>query len=168
MGALSNIHEDGFASVAFHSFPSTLKWDAYGGGDYGPNFFGYAMGSGAYLVQTKDFGWQGFGGTVSQKNGQVQIVPKDSFRKRVYLAPLGLFLTLDAGTFESVAYGLKSKHVSVVLSAGSAITTKARLRLETSAAGHVDYVAPGFERDADAYTVPLGESTVTLTLRPKL
>jgi hypothetical protein len=168
MGALSNIHEDGFASVAFHSFPSTLKWDAYGGGDYGPNFFGHAMGSGAYLVQTKDFGWQGFGGTVSQKNGQVQIVPKDSFRKRVYLAPLGLFLTLDAGTFESVAYELKSKNVSVVLSAGSAITTKARLRLETSAAGHVAYVAPGFERDADAYTVRLGESTVTLTLRPKL
>jgi Family of unknown function (DUF5695) len=30
------------ASVAFHSFPSTLKWDPYSG-DYGPNFFGHAF-----------------------------------------------------------------------------------------------------------------------------
>jgi hypothetical protein len=29
MGALSNIDQEGFASVAFHSFPSTLKWDGY-------------------------------------------------------------------------------------------------------------------------------------------
>jgi hypothetical protein len=36
MGALSNIDREGFASAAFHSFPSTLKWDAYSG-DYGPN-----------------------------------------------------------------------------------------------------------------------------------
>jgi hypothetical protein len=34
MGALSNIDQEGFASVAFHSFPSTLKWDGYSG-DYG-------------------------------------------------------------------------------------------------------------------------------------
>ena len=42
LGALTNIDQAGFASVAFHSFPSTLKWDAYSG-DYGPNFFGHAL-----------------------------------------------------------------------------------------------------------------------------
>ncbi|HSD46623.1 MAG TPA: DUF5695 domain-containing protein, partial [Pyrinomonadaceae bacterium] len=42
MGALSNIDQEGFASVAFHSFPSALKWDPYTG-DYGPNFFGHAL-----------------------------------------------------------------------------------------------------------------------------
>ena len=44
MGALTNIDQEGFASAAFHSFPSTLKWDGYSG-DYGPNFFGHAFKS---------------------------------------------------------------------------------------------------------------------------
>ena len=39
MGALTNIDLEGFASVAFHSFPSTLKWDPYSG-IMAPNFFG--------------------------------------------------------------------------------------------------------------------------------
>ncbi|HQX83464.1 MAG TPA: DUF5695 domain-containing protein, partial [Vicinamibacterales bacterium] len=29
MGALTNIDQEGFASVAFHAFPESLKWDAY-------------------------------------------------------------------------------------------------------------------------------------------
>ncbi len=49
MGALTNIDREGFASVAFHSFPSTLKWDAYSG-DYGPNFFGHALNTATYLI----------------------------------------------------------------------------------------------------------------------
>jgi hypothetical protein len=31
MGAISNIDQEGFGSAAFHSFPSTLSWDAYSG-----------------------------------------------------------------------------------------------------------------------------------------
>jgi len=35
--------------VAFHSFPSALKWDAYSG-DYGPNFFGHAFNTATYVI----------------------------------------------------------------------------------------------------------------------
>lgn len=129
MGAISNIDQDGFASAAFHSFPSTLKWDAYSG-DYGPNFFGHAFNVGAYLVKTKDFGWQAFGGDASPKAGWVTITPRDSFRQRVFIAPAALFLTLDAGTFDSVAYNPGTGEVRVKLSPTTPITQTARLRIE--------------------------------------
>ena len=61
MGSLSNLGQDGFPSMAFHSFPDTMKWDAISG-DYGLNFFGHAYNAATYLVNHPDFGWQSFGG----------------------------------------------------------------------------------------------------------
>ena len=52
--------------MAFHSFPSTLKWDAYSG-DYGPNFFGHAFNTATYLINHPEFGWQSFGGNLRRK-----------------------------------------------------------------------------------------------------
>ena len=54
MGALTNIDQDGFASVAFHSYPNRLRWDAYSG-DYGPNFFGHAVNAATYIINHPDF-----------------------------------------------------------------------------------------------------------------
>src|SRR6185312_10838336 len=99
---LSNVDREGFASAAFHSFPSTLKWDAYSG-DYGPNFFGLAWNTGAYLVKTPNFGWQAFGGDVVKSGAEVRISPQDASRTRVFIAPAHLLLTLDSGTFQSVS-----------------------------------------------------------------
>lgn len=152
MGAISNIDEGGFASAAFHSFPSTLKWDAYSG-DYGPNFFGHAYNIGTYLVETEDFGWQAFGGDVSVAGDEVTITPRDSFRKRVYLAPVGLYLTLDSGQFESVVFDSESGEVSVVLASGAGV---ARLVVSVPAEGRPGYRVDGsFAEEAGAYRVPL-------------
>ena len=152
MGALSNIHQDGFASVAFHSYPDTLKWDAFGGGDYGPNFFGLAQNTAAYLVNTPDFGWQAFGADVSSKGGWVTVRPRDSFRTRVYLAPVGLYLTLDSGTFASVSFNPTTRTVRATIEAAGG---PARLRVETTAAGMSTYEPVGsYATDAGAYTIP--------------
>ncbi len=170
MGALSNIHEDGFASVAFHSYPNTLKWDAYGGGDYGPNFFGMAQNTAAYLVEMKDFGWQAFGGNVKRAANTVSLTPTDAFRTRVYLAPVGLYLTLDAGTFESVEYDIRKHSVRVILSPKTDVTTVARLRIEQPAriSGLGRYtVAGAFQSDAGALSIPLSQSTTTIQLKLK-
>src|SRR5204863_118565 len=101
-GSISNIDQEGFASAAFHSFPDTLKWDAYSG-DYGPNFLGHALNTGAFLVNHPNFGWQAFGGLVI-KADTISIVfsVRDTMRRRVYIAPLGTLFTLDAGAFDSV------------------------------------------------------------------
>lgn len=166
MGSLSNIDQEGFASAAFHSFPSTLKWDAYSG-DYGPNFFGHAFNTGTYLVQTKDFGWQAFGGEVSKAGDQVRVVPKDSFRQRVYLAPAGLFLTLDAGTFEAVDYDPKTGEVKISLSPAAAATPNARLRVELPARGASGGTyAPksDLRQEAGAFVIPLSAASTTVEL----
>src|SRR6185369_1992352 len=132
MGALSNIDQEGFASVAFHSYPSTLKWDAYSG-DYGPNFFGHAINTATYLINHPEFGWQSFGGNVTVKGDWIKVEPLDSFRRRVYLAPVGLWLTLDAGTFETVEVNSRTNAVRVALSPSSTFTPDARLRIEQPA-----------------------------------
>jgi len=132
VGALSNIDREGFASAAFHSFPDTLKWDAYSG-DYGPNFFGHAMNSATYIVNHAEFGWQSFGGNVQVKGDLVKVVPLDSLRQRIYVAPFGLWLTLDARQFSEIEINRRTNSVRVGLSPKTLTTKEARLRIEQPA-----------------------------------
>ena len=169
MGALSNIDREGFASAAFHSFPSTLKWDPYSG-DYGPNFFGHAFNIATYVVNHPEFGWQAFGGNVSVGGNWVKVQPLDSFRKRVYIAPLGLWLTLDAGTFEGVAINTKSNLVRLTFARADAFTLNARLRVQQPAKiAQIGTYAPrqSFVNERDAFTILLGRSTTTIELEPQ-
>jgi len=157
MGALTNIDQDGFASVAFHSFPSTLKWDAYSG-DYGPNFYGHAFTTGTYLINHPEFGWQAFGGNLKHAGDWIKVQPLDSFRTRFYIATKGLWLTLDSGTMSSVELNTRTNAIRIGLSGATANTTQARLRIEQTAklVGVGIYQPRGsvmFERDA--YSVPL-------------
>jgi hypothetical protein len=132
MGALTNIDAEGFPSAAFHSYPWNLRWDTYIG-DYGPNFFGHAVTTGTYVINHPEYGWQAFGGNVSTSAGWVTVQVRDSFRRRIYIAPLGLYLTLDAGTFDSVAINPATKAVRVTLSPADPFTPDARLRIEQPA-----------------------------------
>jgi hypothetical protein len=168
MGALSNIDQEGFASAAFHSFPSTLKWDAYSG-DYGPNFFGHAFNVATYVVDHPEFGWQSFGGNIRVVGNWANVQPLDSFRKRVYVAPLGLWLTLDAGTFEKISINTRTRVVRVTLSAADAFTPNARLRVQQPATiAGVGAYSPrqNFVIERGAFTIPLRRSTTVVELVP--
>jgi hypothetical protein len=155
MGALSNIDREGFASAAFHSFPDTLKWDGYSG-DYGPNFFGHAMNSATYVVDHKDFGWQAFGGNVRAQGDLVKITPLDSMRRRVYLAPFGLWLDLDAGQFAGIEINRRTKAVRVGLAPKNPTTKEARLRIEQpSKLGGMFRPAKPLKFEREAFTLPL-------------
>ena len=166
MGALSNIDQEGFASVAFHSFPSTLKWDGYSG-DYGPNFFGHAFNTATYIVNHPEFGWQAFGGNVKVERDWVRVQPVDSFRMRVYIAPRGLWLTLDAGTFESVEVNTRTNAIRIGLSPQTSNTAEARLHLEQPAkpSGVGTYhPRQQFRFERDGYTIPLGKTVKWIDL----
>ncbi|HLK56813.1 MAG TPA: DUF5695 domain-containing protein [Chthonomonadaceae bacterium] len=157
MGALTNIDQEGFASAAFHSFPFTLKWDAYSG-DYGPNFFGHALNTATYVIHSPEWGWQSFGGNVAVHGDWVKVQPRDSFRMRVYVAPRGLWLTLDAGTFESVEVNSKTHTVRVGLAPATPFTLQARLCVEQPAkVNGVGAYHPiqKLTQERGAYTVPL-------------
>ncbi|RYX82650.1 hypothetical protein EON83_18295 [bacterium] len=156
MAPLSNIDQEGFASVAFHSFPTTMKWDAYTG-DYGPNFFGYAINAATYLIDHPQFGWQSFGGNVAKNGDWVTVQPRDAIRQRIYLAPRGLLVTLDGGTFDSLQYNTRTHAVRVVLSATS-VSKSTVLRVEQPAkvAGVKTYTPrQNLKRDRLGYSVPL-------------
>jgi len=169
MGAISGIDQEGFASAAFHSYPDKMLFDPYTG-DYGPNFFGHAWATSSYLVHDKEFGWQSFGGNLQSDATSVELKPLDSLRQRVYLAPLGLWLTLDAGTFESVRMmtGAKLGQVVVKLSPRDAYTPAAHLRIEQPAAvAGIGQIQPATSLTVErgAYLVTLGDKATTLELK---
>src|SRR5947207_3872028 len=166
MGALTNIDQEGFASVAFHSFPSTLKWDGYSG-DYGPNFFGHAFNTATYIINHPEFGWQAFGGNVNTEGDWVKVQQLDSLRMRVYIAPRGLWLTLDAGTFESVQVNTRTNQIRIALSPQTADTSQARLHIEqpVKLPGIGTYhPQPQLIRERDAYVAKLKPTATWITL----
>jgi len=169
MGALTNIDQDGFLAPAFHAYPDMLRPDPLSG-DNGPNFFGFAFNTATYVVHHPELGWLGFGGNVSQKGGVVVVKPLDAFRTRIYLAPLGLWLTLDSGKFDTVELNLATRTVRIGLAATTRFTSQARLRVEQPArvSGVGAYQVSGgrFESDRNAFSIRLGSSTTWLELSP--
>jgi len=169
MGALTNIDQDGFASCAFHAFPDTLKFDPYTG-DYGPNFFGHALNTATYIVDHPEFGWVAFGGNLAAENGMVKVKPLDSFRNRIYLAPVGLWLTLDAGQFSDLEFDSHTKKLRVGLAPRSDGTAKALLRVEQPArpdSSREYALTKALPSERGAYAVPLGSAITWIELSEK-
>src|SRR3546814_11663990 len=96
MGGITNIDQEGFSSAAFHAWPDMMKWDPYSG-DYGMGFYGHAIASATYVVDHPTFGWLGFGGDVDAAKDRISITPRDSARARLFIAPAGQPITLEAG-----------------------------------------------------------------------
>merc|ERR1712060_514346 len=102
--------------------PFVLQHDP-NSGDYGLAFFGATMNHGAYLVQSPKLGWLcylcdltvggGLAGT-PPVSGEASLVPRDAYRRRIYLDPLGLELQALAGTFESAVVNFGHRTVTVV------------------------------------------------------
>jgi hypothetical protein len=166
MGALAKITQDGFPASAFHSYPSTLRIDGITG-DYGPGFLGRAINTGTYLTRDPELGWLPFGGNLTWDGDVVRLRPLDSARASILLAPLGLWLTLDAGTFQEVE--LSPEGVRLTFGPATRHTPEALLRVEQTAQveGVGTFSPTGrFEQERGAYLVPLAEGPVDLILRP--
>jgi hypothetical protein len=86
-----------------------------------------------YIVQHPEFGWLAFGGNLRRDGDWIKVQPLDAFRQRVYVASLGLWLTLDSGTFESVEINLKTRSVRAGFSKATHSTERALLRIEQPA-----------------------------------
>jgi hypothetical protein len=163
MGAISNIDAKGFASAAFHSFPDRMAPDPYTG-DYGPNFFGFAMNTGTDIALEPRFGWLAFGGTVRDKpGGAVQIVPTDAGRQSLFLAPLGLWVRLDEGRIESATYFPSRRRLDVALAPATRYENTARVRVENTV-GAGTFRVSGAHLANSEYETRLGERTTVLTI----
>jgi hypothetical protein len=165
MGGITNIDQEGFSSAAFHSAPDMMSWDAYSG-DYGMGFFGHAYAAATYLVKDPTFGWLGFGGNVSEANGEIRIQPKDGARTRLFVAPIGAWLTLEAGKIDAATYAPASGKLTLTLAAKDPATPAARLIVEATTKGARPYGPAGASLDRGAYTLPLGDGPTTVVLSP--
>lgn len=168
-GPLSNIHEDGFAAASFHSFPETLAWDDYSG-DYGPNFVGLVLGTGAYLVEDVDLGLVAYGGMVTSKDdGTATMVPRDAARRKVFVGPLGIVVEIDAGVIEEVAYSPENASLAVTVGQLDGVPkTNSTVVWVSREDGDVNYTVTGVGvTDARlGWSVPLGSDSVVINILP--
>ena len=166
-GPLSNINQDGFAAASFHSWPDTLKWDGISG-DYGPNFLGMALGSGAYVVDDKDIGLVVYGGVLeTNPDGGVTVQPRDPTRRRIFIGPLGVTVTVDAGVIDSFTYARDSGAVAVTLSQlpGAAKAVSAVMWVESNSDGATYSVTTSnVSKARGGWQIRLTETEVTVEL----
>ncbi|KQR71392.1 DUF5695 domain-containing protein [Pedobacter sp. Leaf176] len=132
MGSISNITKDGFAPAAFHAYPSTLKNDGITG-DYGSGFFGYAVNTSSYILKHEEFGWLAFGGNLTENNQVIRIKLTTAAKSSVYIAPAGLWITLDAGTIEELSYNAVNGEIHLSLGKADEHTNDAVLRISQPA-----------------------------------
>jgi hypothetical protein len=166
MGELTNIDQQGFASAAFHSFPDMLAFDPYSG-DYGSGFWGFAVNTATYIAHDPQLGWLSFGGNLQSHHNDVAVEPLDAFRNRVYLAPVGLWLTLDSGKFSRVAFNPHTGTVRLTLDPAGKFTPEALLRIEQPAKipGVGSYhPTRTYTMERGAYIVPLTSSATEVEL----
>jgi len=100
----------------------------------------------------------------------VTVTPLDSMRQRVYIAPLGLWLTLDSGMFSSVEIDKKKGRVRIWLSPFTGNVKMARLRIEHP--GNVPGIGKfglknGSTIERGAHVIGLGNGTTVLDLVEK-
>jgi hypothetical protein len=156
MGALANITQDGFAPAAFHSFPSTLEIDGISG-DYGTGFFGYAVNTTSFLVKHEAFGWLAMGGNIRNANEWVTMDLTTAGRSRVFIAPEGLEVFLEAGKIKSVFYHPESGEVRLEVDPINDYTPNALLRLQVNDhSGNGQYKPDDFSKmERGVYEIPL-------------
>jgi len=159
MGSVANITEEGFGPAAFHSFPSTLKIDALSG-DYGSNFYGYAVNTATYIVNDPVYGWLVFGGNLAHKGKQIEVQMTTAARSAVFIAPFQVWLTLDAGMINSISFNPEADAITLNLAAADEYTEKAFLHIE----GSYKPVS-GFNKSKNAYEIPLSNTTTTIILK---
>ncbi len=146
--------EEGFGPSGFHAWPNTLRIDGYSG-DYGSGFFGHAVNVATYVTRDSTFGWLAFGGNWRVARDTVVVTPLDAARSRLFIGPLGLWITLDAGTIEKAT--IVGRTIRLTLSPADRFTPVARVRIEGDAMPVGEYQA-----ERGAWVVPLGDGQTSI------
>ena len=158
-GVLANIEVGtGAPSMGFHADPANLVYDA-ASGDWGCAFFGHTHNTGSFLVRHDDLGWLCYFCDADVRADAVQLAPRDSYRRRVFVAPLGLLLTSDAGRIAWVRCALDASgaitEVTVAFEpVGAQALSRFRLRLAARAGGRAFRLRGGYALVRGAYEIP--------------
>src|SRR3546814_20399083 len=134
-------------------FPYTTLFRSYSG-DYGMGFYGHAIASATYVVDHPTFGWLGFGGDVSAAKGSISITPRDSARARLFIAPAGQWITLEAGKIARATYTPATGRIELTLDPADTHTPAARLFVEGTTDAARPMTVAGAMAERGGCTVP--------------
>ena len=129
-GQLVNIEpETGAPSMMLHVLPHILEYDPHSG-DFGLGFFGHTLQTGAYYVDHPMLGALCFQCLVIEDSDILEFEVMDSFRIRVFMEPLAMYIELDTGTMHSVSMDVEKKTVTVTMDSDHTPTySQRRLRV---------------------------------------
>lgn len=166
---LTNINQDGCPSAAFHSFPDTLKWDGFTS-DYGPGFLGMALNSGAYVAEDPRVGLVAFGGILSTDGSNATVQTRDPVKKRVFVGPLSVMITIDAGIIEEFTYNASSNNqfISVTLSQLDGAPTADNIVVWIESTSDVSWKVDGDDivQARNGWQIPVPEAKTIVQLSP--
>jgi hypothetical protein len=142
MAVLSNVDQNGFTSMAFHSHNSILTWDGYSG-DYGSGFVGNVLGSACYLVKHPVFGYLAFGGNLSHdSDGTITVHPYDTLRRQLYIAPFGLDIRFETGTITSFTWSEDHLEIHITSSGPSSVSIAYQQTSQVLRDGQIEISSP--------------------------
>ena len=125
--------------MAFHGDPKLMEWDP-ASGDHGLAYYGHSHNTQSFLIAHPDFGDLCYFCDVEKDaaSGVVTVTPRDSYRRTVYLAELGLQVRSDVGTIAKVEVEDTTKVTVFYDEVGTQPLSQFRLRLlcRSSANGH--------------------------------
>ena len=162
---MTNINQDGFPSAAFHSFPDTLKWDGITG-DYGGGLIGTVLNSGTYVADDEELGMVAYGGILSKGGSAYTVKPRDAVRKRVFIGPLKVLVTVDVGVITEFTFDAADGTAEVTLSQMIAPkAAQAVVWVESTGSEKWSVKAEGAKGGRGGWIVPLsGTDSVTVSL----
>lgn len=133
IGTMSSILEDGFGSTGFHSRPDYWNWDPLSG-DTGTSIAMYMQSARSVVLNHVSVGgWAGFGAEVNLDGEKLHIVPQDGLRQRLFVAPIGLYVTLRTGKIQSATYDISSHDLDLTLDPATEYVPCAKLEVTTTA-----------------------------------
>lgn len=157
-GVLTNIDEDGAPAMAYHGTPAMMVWDP-ASGDHGLAFYGHSHDTQSFVVTSPDLGdLCYFCDLNSTAGGGLLVIPRDSYRRTVYIAALGLQIRSDAGTIGNVEIQRDSASAAVTGvvvmfdPVGGQPLSKFRVRLLTRSGSHA-FSAKGLQKTRNGYDI---------------
>lgn len=120
-------------------------------------------------MQDSELGVLAFGGVVTASTGTVSVTTKDAVRRKVFIGPLGVLVSVDAGIIQDFAFTASSKSISVTLAQldGVPKAASAVVWLEsTTGTGTFKVTTSGIAQARGGWSVPLSGSSVTVQIGP--
>jgi len=100
-------------------------------------------------------GWLAFGGNLVKKGDLIETSITTAAKNKVYIAPIQLWCTLDAGSFEKVRYNSKTKSTELILGAKSSTAPFAYLRVPEN-------IELPYPKVRGAYKIPLETRSISI------